>query len=382
MSNYSKCFDDLENSAKSKGYLTSDDIIDAADSYELSVTEIDELSEKLLLNGIIISDNPPQEDDSQDTDYSRLDYDKIYNEIISIDPGLEHLVSIIRELPTPQKGEIAELYAKMEYYDFKGTHAGEARERLISIHMRAVLKIALSLSKQFGYELSDAISTGFVGLIDAVKKYDPKQNESKYFGTYVNQFIWGFITRDCQPKWIHKIPPHLMDRLLTLIKMFNDFYGISTELYVPEYDFLLRCSERLGESIEQIKSYFEMILSERNSLSIDEYIESEDEYQYNSSLVIDYNPIWEDSVYNFQILLTLSKALETIPERQLQVIKLRYGIGCEPLTLDEIGRKLNVTRERIRQIEDKALKSLRNNRYMKRLKFELFPSESDFTVSN
>lgn len=382
MSNFCKCFDGLEKCAKIKGYLTSDDIIDSADSNGLSAAEIDELSEKLLLNGIIISDAPPQEDDSQDTDYSRLDYGLIYNEIISIDPGMEHLVGIIREFPTPQKGEIAELYAKMEYYDFKGAYADEARERLISIHMRVVLKIALSLSKQFGYELSDAISTGFVGLVDAVKKYDPKQNESKYFGSYVNQFVWGVISRDCQPKWIHKIPPHLMDKLLTIIKMFNDYYGISTELYVPEYDFLLRCSERLGESIEQIKSYFDMILTERNCLSIDEYTESEDEYQNNPSLVIDYDSIWEDRVYNFQINLILNKALETLTERQRQVIKLRYGIRCEPLTLDEVGRKLNVTRERIRQIEDKALKSLRNSRYIKRLKSEIFPSESDFTFTN
>ncbi|MCM1164783.1 MAG: sigma-70 family RNA polymerase sigma factor [Lachnospiraceae bacterium] len=369
MSSYSECFDGLEKRAKSNGYLTYDDILDAADSFELSAIEVDKLSEQLLLNGVTISDDPPV-DEQQFFDYSKIDYESIYREIISIDPGLENLIRQISEFPTPQKGEVSELYAKMEYYNFEGLQADEARERIISMHLRMVLRLALSLSKIYNYDISDAISVGFVGLISAVEKYDPKQNEGGYFSAYAGQVVWSAIIRDCQPNWIHKIPPHLMDKLLTIIKMFKDRYGISAELEIPETDFLLACSKRLGEPIEQIKAYFNMILNETNWMSLNEYAESEDELPINS-LLVDYDRFFEDEVNKYQNAEIVHKALKTLPERNVKVLILRYGLdGKIPMTLDEIGKALNVTRERIRQIENKALKLFRQSPDIKYLKDE------------
>lgn len=382
MSKRSECFDSLEKAALSKGYLTFDDVIDAAVDFELSSVEVDKLNEHLLLNGIIISNEPPPEDDQQSTDYSRLDYDLIYNEIISIDPGLEYFVNQVRNLPTPQKGEIDELYAKMEHFNYEGAQAKEARERLIFMHMRVVLKLALSLFKQFDYDLSDAISVGMVGLVSAVDKYDSKQDENNYFGSYVTQFVWGVILRDCQPKWIHKIPPHLMDKLYAIIRAYDNYYGMPVELEMPDDDFLASYSEQTGDPFEKIRSYFILISNERNWLSIEETAENENECFDERLLVLDPLPDWDDEIYRLQICEKVYKSLLALTERQLQVIRLRYGFeNGISMTLDEIGQRLGLTRERIRQIEDKALKQLRNDSNIKALKDEFFASKKRIAPS-
>lgn len=376
MSKISECYDFLENEASNKGYITNDEFSDAAFDFCLSSVESAKLNEQLILNGIIISDEPPLKDDQQSIDYSKVDYDLIYNEIVSIDPGLAYLVNQIKNMPTPQKGEIDELYAKMEYYNFEGDQANEARERLIFMHMRVVLKLALTLFKQFDYDLSDAISAGFTGLVSAVDKYDPKQNENNYFGSYVTQFVWGVILRDCQPKWIHKIPPHIMDKLFAVIRSYRDYYGISTELELPDDDFVTACSEQMGEPIEKIISHFTMILNERNWLSIEESAENEYEGLCDRFLCLDPVPDWDEEIYRLQIGEKLYKVLSTLSERHFQVIKLRYGFeNGTIMTLDEIGRKINLTRERVRQIEEKALRLLRNSSDIRKLNDEFNASK-------
>lgn len=374
MSKISECYESLEKEAAKKGYLTPDEIEDAAFNSELSSVEYTKLTEQLLLNGIIISDEPPPEDVEQNYDYSRLDYDLIYNEVVSIDPELGCFVDQIRVMPTPQKGEIEELYAKMKHFNFEGIQAKEARERMIIIHMRVVLKIALSLVKQFDYDLSDAISVGMIALISAVDKYDPEQNG--YFGTYAAQSIWGDILRECQPKWIHTFPTHIMDKLYAVIRAYNDYYGTSTELEMPDEDFLTAYSEQTGEPIDKIKSYFILILNESNWLSLEEAADNEDECYDERFFVLDHIPEWDDNIYRMQISEKVHKSLSALTERQLQVIRLRYGFeNGIPVTLDEIGRKLNLTRERIRQIEEKALMHLRKNADIRALKDEVFVSK-------
>lgn len=371
MSKIVECFNSLDSLSKDKGYVSFDDILDAAEEFDLSVVEVDNLSEKLQLNGIVISDEPPQAADSEPYDYSRIDYDAVYDEIVSIAPEFEYTVNQIRNLPTPQKGEIGELFAKMEYFGFSGSEAENARERLILMHLRVVLKIALPLSKLYGYELSDAISEGFSALVDAVDKYPQSKNDNQYFGSYVGQFVWGAILRECQPKWVHKIPPTLMDKLLTLIKMYKDFYGNDTELEMPDNDFMNSCADKINAPVEKVKSYFELIVNENTSMSIEEYAENEDEDCYIPSLLVDYEDEWERELWHYQLRQNLVNIMKTLKHNQFQILIMRYGLDdngeCNPMTLDEIGDKLHITRERVRQIEEKALKAVRNSAYMRNL---------------
>lgn len=383
MSKFVECFNSLESLSKDKGYVSFDDILDAAEEFDLSVVEVDNLSEKLQLNSIVISDEPPQAVEFEPYDYSRIDYDAVYDEIVSVAPEFEYTVNQIRKLPTPQKGEIGELFAKMEYFNFSGSEAENARERLILMHLRVVLKIALPLSKLYGYELTDAISEGFSALVDAVDKYKPERNDSQYFGSYVGQFVWGIILRECQPKWVHKIPPSLMDKLLSLIKLYKDFYGNDTELEMPDNDFIDSCADKINTPVEKVKSYFELIVNENTGMSIEEYAENEDEDSYIPSLSVDYKDEWEEKLWCYQLKQNLVNILKTLKPKQFQILIMRYGLDDngegDPMTLDEIGDKLHITRERVRQIEGKALKDVRNSAYMRNLYKEFQESRSGAT---
>ena len=82
------------------------------------------------------------------------------------------------------------MWGSFDGYNFDEMKTKKTRDRLIFMHMRMVLKTALSLSKQFDYDISDAIFTGMSALVSAVDKYDPKQDENNYFSSYVDQFVW------------------------------------------------------------------------------------------------------------------------------------------------------------------------------------------------
>ena len=148
--------------------MTFDDIMAMSDTYSLSVSEVDQLSEALEIRGIIIYETAPiGKDVDHFEDYSRIDYEAIFKEIISLSPDLEYVVELIRQLPPPQYGEISALTMQ--------TASGNAyaRERLILIHLRVALKIALSMAKSHQYDIIDAVSAGFVGLVIAVDRFDP-----------------------------------------------------------------------------------------------------------------------------------------------------------------------------------------------------------------
>ena len=143
MSKVADCQKLLIAESEKKGFLTFDDIMDMSDTYSLSVSEVDQLSEALEIRGIIIYETAPiGKDVDHFEDYSRIDYEAIFKEIISLSPDLEYVVELIRQLPPPQYGEISALTMQ--------TAAGNAyaRERLILIHLRVALKIALSMAKR------------------------------------------------------------------------------------------------------------------------------------------------------------------------------------------------------------------------------------------
>lgn len=130
MSKVAECQKLLIADSEKKGFLTFDDIMDVSDTYSLSVSEVDQLSEALEIRGIIIYETAPSgKDVDHFEDYSRIDYEAIFEEIISLSPELEYVVKLIRKLPPPQYGEISALTTQ--------TAAGNtyARERLILIHL-------------------------------------------------------------------------------------------------------------------------------------------------------------------------------------------------------------------------------------------------------
>ena len=214
MSKVADCQQLLIAESEKKGFLTFDDIMDMSDAHSLSVSEVDQLSEALEIRGIIIYETAPSGNDLDHfEDYSRIDYEAIFKEVVSLSPELEYIVDLIRKLPPPQYGEISALTAQIS--------AGNAyaRERLILIHLRVVLKIALSMAKSHQYDIANTVSAGFVGLIIAVDKFDPDGFSA--FQSYASLWIQQNINRECNPIWMeYYFPVHYKEKMLPVYERY------------------------------------------------------------------------------------------------------------------------------------------------------------------
>jgi len=380
MSDIQKCQADLLRIAESKGYLTFDDILKVSDTFSLSVVDVDRLSEGIQLLGIIVYEESPTEGqvsrDIEDlTDYSRTDYDSIFAEIIRIAPQMEFFVDQIKELPAPQWREVS-LLAKQS-----ATGNSFARERIIRIYMRSVLKIALSMTKQYDLDLEEAISTGFIGLIFAVERYDP--NGFSAFHSYASLWIQQVIQRFCVPKWFdYYFPFHVKDRMLRALKKYET-YTAGEEYGSEEYNKIIK---RIAREMDLPEEEVETVLryswiQKHGKISWESIMEAEEDDQFSEPSDLLYSEeVLIEGVYQHGLKEMVDKALSTLKPREREVIVLRNGLERgRPMTLEEIGNSKGLTRERIRQIEKKAIdrlkvkKDLRN--YWKEEKVVLKPKK-------
>ena len=256
MSAIMACQEKLINDAKYKGYLTFDDIMNMADTFMLSVSEVDKLSESLHLHGIIVYEEAPASknvDDSLD-DYSRVDYDAIFCEIVTLSPESKFIVDIIKELPPPQYGEVQSLAIQAVNGNVF------AQERILLIHLRLALKIALSTSKQYRFDVSDAISAAFMGLIVGARKFDP--NGFSTFQGYVSTWIYQSIMRFCVPIWMeYYYPAHYKEKMFSVLDSYEKYYGEIQ--YEPSHlAFLEFASEKLNMTTEQVNEYLTAIMTQ------------------------------------------------------------------------------------------------------------------------
>ena len=380
MSDIQKCQADLLRIAESKGYLTFDDILKVSDTFSLSVVDVDRLSEGIQLLGIIVYEESPTEGqvsrDIEDlTDYSRTDYDSIFAEIIRIAPQMEFFVDQIKELPAPQWREVS-LLAKQS-----ATGNSFARERIIRIYMRSVLKIALSMTKQYDLDLEEAISTGFIGLIFAVERYDP--NGFSAFHSYASLWIQQVIQRFCVPKWFdYYFPFHVKDRMLRALKKYET-YTAGEEYGSEEYNKIIK---RIAREMDLPEEEVETVLryswiQKHGKISWESIMEAEEDDQFSEPSDLLYSEeVLIEGVYQHGLKEMVDTALSTLKPREREVIVLRNGLERgRPMTLEEIGNSKGLTRERIRQIEKKAIdrlkvkKDLRN--YWKEEKVVLKPKK-------
>lgn len=368
MSRYDDCLNALLSVADDKGYLTFDNIMDTTDAFELTLSEVDRISEMVHLRGIIVYEVEPLEQSEDELeDYSRVDYNLIFKEIIEICPELDYIVNIVKEIPPPQYKEISLLVAQ------NADGNGYARERLILLHLRVVLKIALSMSKQYELDLADVVSSGFMGLIVAVDKYDP--NGFNAFQSYASLWIQQHIQRECNPWWFELyFPAHYKSTIMTVKQKFEEIYG-NIELGMDEDDmisFSRSMSSNLEMKEEQILQCLHRIRNQRHyRLFFDSIVDSLEGEELVCSIV-DTNLSPEEYACQNLLKEEIKHALQTLTEREEKILILRYGlIDGRERTLEQVGKEFNLTRERIRQIEAKALKKLKHPTRSKRLKFLL-----------
>ena len=346
MDNRQAAFNELIQLAESQGYVTFDDIMDCADEYSLPIQDFDWLSNSITSRGTIVySEKPSQsspENEMEYDDFAQSDYEAVYKRIVELSPSLEPFVSSIKNILPPQRGEIKQL--KYQIVD-GNTYA---RTRMIEMHLRLALRVALQRAEIYDMDIEDAVGYACIGLVVAVDRYDP--DTSGAFPVHKKE---GYFTA------------------YPLLKQ-NDCIGC---------DKLIDCSKaldivktRLGCDDEDAEDIIEQMIPDERYEAL--YLNECEEQSCEDTDVIlaaiaretisDGEEVFE-SVFDAIRKEYVAEQLMRLKPREREVLKKRFGFEGPAQTLEEVGQNMNVTRERIRQIEAKAIRRLRHPTYSLKL---------------
>lgn len=333
--------------ASTNGYITFDDIMQCADNHSLSIGEFDWLAEMAGDRNIIIYEKEPNQvnsDDEETEDYSKINFEEIFNQVILLSPNLKPLIDYVRTIMPPQRGEVGWL----KYQVKEGNK--HARERMIKMYMRSAIRIAFSRAIKYDLDVEETIGNAFVGLINAVDKYDP--DYSGPFGSFASFWIFQYISRTQNtPNPNIYFSANHKDLVGTVYPLLKDKGCIECEE-------VFRCKQVIDLICEKLdcddfKAY-DVIMASVPSISLDELTE---EAYWSLRLYCSEETLLD----GFKDDKNIKTYLDKLPQKQRKVIEARYGfVDGKEHTLDEIGKEMGVSRERIRQIEAKAIRMLCN----------------------
>ncbi|MBF7081850.1 sigma-70 family RNA polymerase sigma factor [Desulfallas sp. Bu1-1] len=339
-----------------RGYVTEDFILDLVGEYDLPLSEISRVCEHLVAKGIIIRDNNVHDTNSYDKDYSQIDYNQTFNEVVTIDEGLTVFIDYVRNIQPPQWREAQYLLPLAKNGN------PYAKQRIIEMYMRIAIRIALSFHKKYGFPLADTIQESCLGLMIALDKYEPDSHDK--FSTYFPWWIRQVIVRELSVgNPIFYFPAHVSERLLVVYKVKENHYCIQCENGSI-------CTALVFEVVNKLKC------PEDEALQLIQYIEPYDSIKQltdkNELLFCDHG-VFEsemcDYIENSEFRSIIADVIDSLSFREKEVLQYRFGfLNNEPMTLEQIGGILGLTRERIRQIEAKAINKLRHPSRIKVLK--------------
>ena len=364
----------LLEKGKGKGRLSYKEISDQIDTVELDKDQMDELYETLMTNGIeIVSETEPEdfninlknfddhldeldEDDKADlkaAEESEEDFEASMAKGIAVDDPVRMYLKEIGKVPQLSAEEEIELAKRMELGD------EEAKKKLCEANLRLVVSIAKRYTGR-GMSFLDLVQEGNLGLIKGVEKFD--YTKGYKLSTYATWWIRQSVTRALadQARTI-RVPVHMVETINKMSKMQRK---LTLELgYEPSVTELAEALEMSEDKVMEIMQIA------REPASLETPIGEEDDSNLGD-FVADSNAVTpEGNVESVMLREHIDALLGDLKERERQVIVLRFGLeDGHPRTLEEVGKEFNVTRERIRQIEAKALRKLRNPVRSKRIR--------------
>ena len=351
-----KRIEDLINHGKQSGRLTTKEITDVLEDVNFDADEINKLYDDLDSSNIEIIDDFSA-DDELDTALDFTDPDDFESSLsgdgIAIDDPVKIYLKDIGRVPLLTAEEEIELATRMAQGD------KYARKRLSEANLRLVVSIAKRYVGR-GMQFLDLIQEGNLGLIKAVEKFD--YTKGYKFSTYATWWIRQAITRSIadQARTI-RIPVHMVETITKVKKVSNQLLHENGHEATPK-----EIADRLGLPVERVR---EIIRISQDPVSLETPIGEEEDSHLGDFIPDEDAPAPAEAASRTLLKEELGKILGTLTDREEKVLRLRFGLeDGRPRTLEEVGKEFNVTRERIRQIEAKALRKLRHPSRSKKLK--------------
>ena len=355
-----KLKDLLALAKKKKNMLEYQEISDHFADLHLEEEQMDEILDALEKSGIDVlritdDDDIPDEElllsDEDEVDMENLDLS--IPDGISIEDPVRMYLKEIGKVPLLSAEEEIELAKRMENGD------QEAKKRLAEANLRLVVSIAKRYVGR-GMLFLDLIQEGNLGLIKAVEKFDYRKGYK--FSTYATWWIRQAITRAIadQARTI-RIPVHMVETINKLIRVSRQLLQELGREPTPE-----EISEEMGMPVDRVR---EILKISQEPVSLETPIGEEEDSHLGDFIQDDNVPVPAEAASFTLLREQLVEVLGTLTEREQKVLRLRFGLDDgRARTLEEVGKEFNVTRERIRQIEAKALRKLRHPSRSRKLK--------------
>ena len=358
----------LEKAKQTKNKLTYSAVADVLEATDLDKNQMDDIYEALMSKDIeIVSETEPDDFDillnddvelTEDPDLimdepQDVDLEATLPKGIAVDDPVRMYLKEIGKVPLLSADEEIELAKRMEQGD------EEAKKRLCEANLRLVVSIAKRYVGR-GMLFLDLIQEGNLGLIKAVDKFD--YTKGYKFSTYATWWIRQAITRSIadQARTI-RIPVHMVETINKLIRVSRQLLQTYGREPSPE-----EIAEEMGISVDKVREIQKIA---QEPVSLETPIGEEEDSHLGDFIPDEDVPAPAEAAAFSMLKEQLVEVLDTLTEREQKVLKLRFGLDDgRARTLEEVGKEFDVTRERIRQIEAKALRKLRHPSRSKKLK--------------
>jgi len=347
----------IDSAKKKKSILEYHEINDFFKDMELDAEHFDRILEKMEASNVDVlrmsedDDEPLILDEEEEVEVEKIDL--TVPDGISIEDPVRMYLKEIGKVALLNAEEEIELAKRMELGD------DSAKKRLAEANLRLVVSIAKRYVGR-GMLFLDLIQEGNLGLIKAVEKFDYRKGYK--FSTYATWWIRQAITRAIadQARTI-RIPVHMVETINKLIRISRQLLQELGREPSPE-----EIAKEMNMSVERVR---EILKISQEPVSLETPIGEEEDSHLGDFIQDDNVPVPADAAAFTLLREQLTEVLSTLTEREQKVLRLRFGLDDgRARTLEEVGKEFNVTRERIRQIEAKALRKLRHPSRSRKLK--------------